>query len=59
MLYKALKTFSGLVTMVEGDVKDIPDKKVADDLLRSKYIEEIKVPEKTTKRGKKAPAKGD
>ena len=61
-MYKALKTFSGKVTMVEGEIKDILDKDVVNDLLRCKYIEEIvtdqKVEKKVTKKGKKTPVKG-
>lgn len=39
-MYKALKSFSGLISMSEGEVREIADKKVAKDLLRCNYIEE-------------------
>lgn len=38
-MYKALKSFVGKVSMVEGEVKEILDKKIAEDLLRAGYIE--------------------
>ncbi len=41
-MYKALKTFCGLVSMAEGEVRDIPNLSVAEDLLRCGYIEEVK-----------------
>ena len=46
-MYKALKSFSGLVTMAMGDVKDISDKAIAEDLLKAGYIEEVKTEKKT------------
>ena len=45
-MYKALRTFTGLVSMVEGEIKDIPNKAVAQDLLSVGYIEEIPAPKK-------------
>ena len=62
-MYRALISFSGLVSMGKGDVGEIPDKTVAMDLLNCGYIEaveEVKQPEppkkKTTK--KKTPKGG-
>lgn len=40
-MYKALRTFTGLVCMIEGEVKDIPDKAIAMDLLNCGYIEAV------------------
>ena len=40
-MYKALTTFCGAVSMAEGDVADIKDKKVATDLLEAGYIVEV------------------
>ncbi len=60
-MYKALITFSGLVCMKKGQVGEIADKAVAEDLLRCGYIEEITAPEETpkaTKRSKKTPKGG-
>lgn len=50
MRYKALKSFSGVVSMAEGTEQEISDKKVADDLLKARYIEAV---EKTPRRKKK------
>lgn len=61
MLYKAKVSFSGLVSMAEGEVKEILDSSIAEDLLKAKYIEavkaEIKHVEKTKKRNEKGEAK--
>ena len=50
-MYKALISFSGVISMNAGDVKDIPDTNIAKSLLDAGYIEEIKPAEraKTTK----------
>ena len=48
MQYKALKSFSGKITMHKGEVKAITDKAVIADLTRVGYIEEAK-PQKRTK----------
>lgn len=42
MKYKALVSFSGIVSATIGEVIDIADKEVAQDLLNAKYVEEIK-----------------
>lgn len=49
MKYRALKGFSGLVSMRKGDVKEIKDKYIVDDLLKAGYIEPTEKP-KTTKK---------
>lgn len=41
-MYKALKTFVGKVSMVEGETKEILDEEVAKDLLRAGYVEKAK-----------------
>lgn len=38
MKYKAKISFSGLVSMSKGEVKEIKDKYIVDDLLRAGYI---------------------
>lgn len=38
MAYKATRSFSGIVSMKKGDVKDINDSEVAKDLLRAGYV---------------------
>lgn len=40
-MYRALVTFSGKLSMVVGDTKEIADAAIAKDLLRAGYIEEI------------------
>ena len=53
-MFKAVKSFSGVVHMKKGDIKEIRDKAVAEDLLRVGYIEEIGGEEKAVvKRGRK------
>lgn len=42
MLYKALVSFSGVVSMAMGDIKEIKDESIANDLLKSGYIEEVR-----------------
>lgn len=42
MAYKALKNFIGLVNMKKGEVKDIDDRKIAEDLIARGFIEEVK-----------------
>lgn len=41
-MYKALKTFAGKLSMHKGEIKDISDPIIVNDLLRAGYIEEIK-----------------
>ena len=53
MKYKALVSFSGLVTMAEGDVREIPDKSIAKDLLNAGLIMELKADRKPRKRKEK------
>lgn len=46
MLYKAIKSFGGIITMTVGDTKEIADVNIANDLLKAGYIEEMKPAEK-------------
>ena len=46
-MYKALKSFSGAVSMAMGDVKDIKDQAIVEDLLKAGYIEPVKGAKKT------------
>lgn len=50
MRYKALVSFTGIISMAMGDVREISDTSVAKDLLNAGYVEEIKEisPEKVT-----------
>lgn len=41
-MYKALKSFSGRISMRKGEVKAITDKAVIADLTKAGYIEEVK-----------------
>ena len=41
-MYKALVSFSGLITMRKNEVKEIKDKALVKDLLKAGYIEEVK-----------------
>lgn len=56
MKYRALVSFSGLVSMAKGDVREISDVSLANDLLKASYIEEFK-PEEAAKAPVKAPEK--
>ena len=57
MKYRALISFSGNITMAMGEVREIDNKGIANDLLNAGYIEELKEtkikitePNKTIKR---------
>lgn len=58
MLYKALISFSGLLSMSEGEVKEILNQEIIDDLLGAKYIEPV-VDKKDNKPGRKKTPKGE
>lgn len=51
-MYKAKISFSGVVSMEQGEVKDIADIAIVKDLLRAGYIEEIKPAEKAATKAK-------
>lgn len=40
-MYKAKVSFSGLISMRKGEVKEIKDKTLIKDLLQADYIEEV------------------
>lgn len=48
-MYKALKTFSGKVSMRKGETRELTDKAVINDLVKAGYIEEVQPAKKTTK----------
>ena len=54
---KALKSFSGLVSMVKGEVRDIEDDFIVNDLIRSGYCEDLEV--KATKSKAKSSKGGE
>jgi hypothetical protein len=41
-MYKALVSFSGKLSMSKGQVREIKDNVIVEDLLRAGYIEEVK-----------------
>ena len=49
MKYRALKGFSGSVSMSKGEVKEIKDKCIVDDLIKAGYIEPIEKPKANKK----------
>ena len=53
-MHKALKSFSGIVSMYEGETREIEDADVVDDLLKAGYIAEVK-----PKRGRSVKKSGD
>lgn len=40
-MYRALISFSGLISMAEGEIREIADKAMVKDLLNAGYIEEV------------------
>lgn len=48
MAYRALKSFSGKITMVKGEVREIADAEVAKDLVKCGYVADL-TPTKTEK----------
>lgn len=63
MIVKALVSFAGKLSMMEGETRNIKDMTIVKDLLNAKYIEEVKtesVEEKPKKRTvKKKTPKGE
>lgn len=53
-MHKALKSFSGAISMHEGETREIDDAELVADLLRAGYIEEVK-----PKRGRNVKKSGD
>lgn len=48
-MHKALKSFSGAISMREGETREIKDADLVADLLRAGYIEEVKPKGRTRK----------
>ena len=48
-MYKALKSFTGVITMGQGEIKPIEDQIVVKDLINAGYIEEVKETKKPAK----------
>lgn len=53
-MHKALKSFSGIVSMHEGEAREIKDAEIVADLLKAGYVEEVK-----PKRGMSTKKSGD
>lgn len=53
-MHRALKSFSGVISMYEGETREIDDAELVADLLKAGYIEEVK-----PKRGKSTKKSGD
>lgn len=53
-MHKALKSFSGAISMHEGETREIDNAEVVADLLKAGYIEEVK-----PKRGRSAKKSGE
>lgn len=56
MAYRALRSFSGIVTMVKGEVREIDNEEVVKDLLRAGYIVDLSEKQKAAAKSSK-PAK--
>ena len=59
MAYKATKSFSGVISMKKGDVRDITNEEVAKDLLRAGYVIELEESKPKTSASKKSSKKAD
>lgn len=53
-MHKALKSFSGVISMYEGETREIDNAELVADLTKAGYIEEVK-----PKRGRSATKSGD
>lgn len=51
MKYKALESFSGLVTGYKGEIITISNEEIAKDLLKANYIEPVKQATKKSSKG--------
>lgn len=49
MRYKALVSFSGQISMAMGEVREISDQSIVDDLLKARYIIPIEPKEEKVK----------
>lgn len=58
MAYRALRTFTGRVSMVKGEVREIEDEAIVKDLLRAGYISDLSEKQKAAKSSKPTNSKG-
>lgn len=52
MAYRALKSFSGVISMVKGEVREIKDEAIAKDLVRAGYVADMQEKQKAAKSSK-------
>ena len=52
-MHKALKSFSGAISMCEGETREINDAAAVADLLKAGYIEEVKPARRSSGRSAK------
>lgn len=57
-MYRALISFSGLISMAKGDVRVISDASIVKDLLKAGYIEPFEEEKPEPKKRKKNTPKG-
>ena len=55
-MYTALTSFSGKISMAEGEVRDIPDPSLVKDLLKAGYITETAEEKKSVRKKRKEEA---
>ena len=48
-MYKALKSFSGIISMHKDETRNLTDKAVINDLVKAGYIEQVQPAKKSTK----------
>lgn len=53
-MHRAVKSFSGVISMFEGETREIEDAELVADLLKAGYIEEVK-----PKRGRSTKKSGE
>ena len=49
MAYRALKSFSGLISMIKGEVREIEDEYIAKDLVRCGFVVDLSEKQKAAK----------
>ena len=58
MAYRALKSFTGRITMTKGEVREINDEALVKDLLRVGAVVDLSEKQKTAKGSKATKSKG-
>ena len=59
VMYKATRTFGGIIRMRKGDVREIKDEEIAKDLLNAGYVIELADESKPKTSSKKSTKKKD